>query len=299
MDRSAINEWVQVRIDELQSANGSPTSTDVVESVSNVISQELDPAAFDVIRETPRDFLYPLIETDKKFHHGQGVKDVDVRVIFNDDYSGKILLPADFYLLVSVKMSDWNRPITEIHPIGSEMWKVQQNRITQGTYDRPVGIHSPFASYVTDESAPYTIDNTFSVNVDTNDLYDGQTVDSYAISTGDILVCESQTVDSQNGVYLANASGAPTLLGDLKALAPDLPNRVVEFFKGTSKSATLEELMYISKRKAEDMPDEFVDPMVWLCASRVFSILRQPDLAGIAEEKAKKILVNQSIGLVG
>lgn len=296
MTRDQINEKVQIRLDEVQSGSSSPISNNVVESIYSVIDSELDEAAFDVIRLAPDEVLYPLAETDKKFHHGQGVEDVDVRVIFNSDHSGIVVLPADFHKLVSFKMSDWTREIDKLHAFGGETYKLQKHRYTKGQYDIPVGIFKPFQAYITAEEEPYSIDHEYTTNQTLTALFNGETVGGYAISTDDILHLSDQTDDTENGVYQAKASGAPTLLNSTPT--PILPGACIEFYSCKTSNATIAELSYIAKRKAELMPDSLIDPLTYICAARVFESLRDFNHAKSALEIGVGILNSQNKGVI-
>jgi hypothetical protein len=296
MTRDQINEKVQIRIDEVQSGSSQPISNNVVEAIYSVIDSELDNAAFDVIRFSPLEVLYPIVETDKKFHHGQGVEDVDVRLLLNSDYSGQVVLPANFHRFVSLKLSDWTIEVTELHKLGSEVYNWQKNKYTKGRYDQPIGIYTPFSAYVTAEREPFDIAHIFASNVTLSSLYNGQTVDTYTISTGDILELTGQADEDQNGVYSAKASGAPTYLTSTSI--PTLPKACIRFYSSKSSNATIEQLNYIPKKKAEEMPDELLDPLEYICAARVFQILQLYDLAKTSVDIGMGILMTQNKGIV-
>lgn len=296
--RDYLNTLVQIRMDELQQSTGSPVSDNVLESIESVIDKELDNSALDVIRYANLNELFSIIADGSKAHEGTGKKTTSTRVIFNSDKSGTIPIPVNYERFVSLKMSDWSNDIQHLESYMSDAYHRQKNnRITQGSYDSPVGIFYPFTNYTEDEKEPYSVAKTFTTNQTLSALFNGEEVDSYTISTDDILVLSGQSTSTENGIYQANSSGSPTKLGEVSELTPDTPKACIQFHRCKTNSATIEHFFYIPKKKAEEMPDILLDALTWVCASRVFITLRDTTAGQLAEQKAKELLVSQNKGV--
>lgn len=65
----------------------------------------------------------------------------------------------------------------------------------------------------------------------------GQTVDGVVLATGDRILIKNQTTQTENGLYLVNASGAPTRVGDADA-GTELAGAAVFVQAGTVNSDT-------------------------------------------------------------
>ena len=72
-------------------------------------------------------------------------------------------------------------------------------------------------------------------------------------------------------------------------ISADWPNRNIAIECFSSKTTpTLTALHYVPKTKAVDLPEDLIDPMLWMCAARTLRIMRQYDAAvaakGVVEE---------------
>ena len=62
------------------------------------------------------------------------------------------------------------------------------------------------------------------------------------------------------------------------------PNRKIAIECFSSKTTpTLTALHYVPKTKAINMPDDLIDPMLWMCAARALRIMRQNQAAEVAK----------------
>jgi len=61
----------------------------------------------------------------------------------------------------------------------------------------------------------------------------------------------------------------------------------------------LESLTYVPKLEPDDMPDDYVDAMVWDAVARIFLILRQGELAGVAFNEATRAINELNQGAYG
>jgi len=60
----------------------------------------------------------------------------------NGDGTGYVVLPDDFVKLISFRMSDWKRSVSEAFPLDSEKAKEQANVYSRGTKNKPVCVLS-------------------------------------------------------------------------------------------------------------------------------------------------------------
>lgn len=65
----------------------------------------------------------------------------------------------------------------------------------------------------------------------------GQVVDGVTLATGDRILIKNQTTGSENGIYVVNASGAPTRASDADT-ATDIADAVVYVSQGTANADT-------------------------------------------------------------
>ena len=293
--RGYLKQLVAARIDEVIAEGSALENQNMVESPIETIEEELDNSADFVLLNSPIEKLYITLVSDKKFHHGTSVNDVDVRIIFkgDDTYSGHLILPADFFRFISMKMSDWDRSATELIPFNSVQYKEILNPYTTGNYKFPKVALVPWNTYLTVEETPYTIDKTFTSNVSLLGLFDAQTVDSYTMSTGDLLYLSAQTNDKENGLYVCPAPYGMVYTDKIAEpfeVVVEQKKAALEFFTSRSESATLDELYYIPRLKAHEMPDELIDAMTWVCASKAFTMLRLFSEAKIAMEQALMLM---------
>lgn len=321
--REYIKKLVSARIDEVATDSSASANQLGIEAPIETIEEELDNAAREVLSLAKVETLFPSIVSDKKFHHNTGngshVANLVLRVTkddgsgteaafnFNSDYSGNIPLPPDFLRFVSLKMSDWDRSVTELLAYNSAQQKLQYNKFTNGNYSKPQAVLVPWGVYTSGagkEDSPYTLVETTSANVALSAIFGGQTVDGQAVATGELIYLANQDNYDENGVYVVPA--VTGLAVSDKIAEPFQVNSTLEqskaairFFKSRSASATIEEFMYIPKLKAEQMPDELIDAMVSFCAVRALRFLRQTEAANNEYQYAFNLLGISKKGLDG
>ena len=133
-------------------------------------------------------------------------------------------------------------------------------------------------------------------NVTAANIYNGQTIDSLSVSTGDILVLTAQTDEDENGVYYAGASATTKLTGEIDTINC---GQAIEFFRATDANDTIELFHYIPKLLPEQMPDELLDMVIYYCAGRV---LEAAEMFGEAERafgRAAELMGIQRQGFKG
>lgn len=149
MTRDALILLVSARIDEIIPQGESPDGQGLVEGIAEAISDELDHSAWAILKEAPDHHLMEAITSDKKHFHGGSVKTTPTRVIKNADGSALVVCPDNYLRLISVKLSDSERPVTELMLPADPRLKLQYNVHTRGSKYNPKGALVPFSEYVT------------------------------------------------------------------------------------------------------------------------------------------------------
>lgn len=70
------------------------------------------------------------------------------------------------------------------------------------------------------------------------DFENGDTIDGVVLATGDRILIKDQATGSENGIYVVNASGAPTRTTDFDAQADNLAGATVGVQEGTANGET-------------------------------------------------------------
>lgn len=304
MTRQQLKDRVAARVDMVTPTGDSVGGSTAIEAPIETIEEELDKAARYVLKYAKRELVLPAAVVDLKHFHGTEVNDQDTRLIVrDDDLSGLVVCPDNFIRFISMKLDSWKRELTGLISQGDPIYKYQRNnRYSGGSIYKPTGALAAFGSYQAAEKTKYTVDKVFTTNQTLSTLFNGETVDSYAISTGDILVLRGQTNYADNGTYKAAASGAPTKLSDEVSDTSGnypMPNKAIEIFRAGSTNDTIESFIYIPKLVAEEMPEELEDPMIWQCAGNVLESMGDSNLAKIAWDQVKIVLDTQKEGLIG
>lgn len=107
--------------------------------------------------------------------------------------------------------------------------------LVAGTVGQPTDVH---AGMVVKRVRVATIANGTLATAFAN----GQTVDGIVLATGDRILLKDQTTGADNGVYTANASGAPTRAIDFDESAEVLPNTLIVVAEGTVNADTVWQL---------------------------------------------------------
>jgi hypothetical protein len=149
-----------------------------------------------------------------------------------------------------------------------------------------------------DEYNKYDVIKKYTSNQDTADLYNGQTVDSLALATGDIVVLSAQTDSDENGTYLigANANALTKLSEDID---PSNKNRAMECFRAVSSSDTIDIFHYVPHVLPENFPLDMQDMLIDYTAGRVLKFMGQYDAANLAFASAAELMGLQKQGFKG
>lgn len=140
MDRVALVNKVKVKIDEI-----APSDTPIVDvgiadekAIDTIIDSLLDECAVEVLLKAPFNRL----------EITQGATSVTIEQDDSIPTIGIIRVPEDFLRLVSLKMSDWQRSVTELSMKGDMVSNRQANRFLRAGIARPVGVLSRDSSGV-------------------------------------------------------------------------------------------------------------------------------------------------------
>ena len=114
---------VRIALDEQL---GADVDSDFSTDFDTEISQALQMACLQLLRELPDDYLLPTTLTTVQIH------------TTNSDGSGMVSLPLDFVRLVGFKLNSWSRAVRELTDGRSNQGHMQGSRWTRGTPQKPV-----------------------------------------------------------------------------------------------------------------------------------------------------------------
>lgn len=149
MVRSELINKVKTRIDEVCMSGDTIVDVGIENSkpYDTIIGELLDESALEVLLKAP--FYRLNISTsdvtakantstkNKILMTSSGTIEVANKA---DNQTGTITLPADFLRIVSLKMSDWEQPVTELALQGDELARMQSNKHLRGSVSKPVGV---------------------------------------------------------------------------------------------------------------------------------------------------------------
>lgn len=187
MERSALINKVKTRIDEVSMSGDVIVEVGVENSkpYDSIIAELLDESALEVLLKAP---FYRLNVTN-------GTTSVNAS-------NGRLTAPADFLRLVSLKMSDWQQPVTELAIAGDEVAKRQANRFLRGGKAKPVGVlNKTNAGYQIDyySSSTHDVEEFLYIKRDTaENIADSQLVDAM------VWICAGKTLGVLGEANLAN-----------------------------------------------------------------------------------------------
>jgi hypothetical protein len=119
-----------------------------------------------------------------------------------DNQTGTIVLPDDFLRIVSLKMSDWEQPVTELAIQGDELAKMQSNKHLRGSVAKPVGVlNKTNAGYQINyySSSTHDVEEFLYIKRDdAENIADSQLVDAM------VWVCAGKTLGVLGEANLAN-----------------------------------------------------------------------------------------------
>ena len=66
--------------------------------------------------------------------------------------------------------------------------------------------------------------------------------------------------------------------------------KVIEYYSVTNNNHNVDRLLYVNRKKAENLQNDLVDPLTWICASKVLEIEGEPQAAESAMKKALEFM---------
>ena len=180
---------VKTRIDEVSMSGDVIVEVGVENSkpYDSIIAELLDESALEVLLKAP--FYRSNITSGSPSVH-------------TDDTTGSLTLPDDFLRLVSLRMSDWQQPVTELAIAGDEVAKRQANKFLRGGKAKPVGVLSKTsAGYKINyySSSTHTVEEFLYIKRDTaENIADSQLVDAM------VWICAGKTLGVLGEANLAN-----------------------------------------------------------------------------------------------
>lgn len=308
--RTWIKDRVSARVDELIPQGDNVGGQTGIESTVPLIEDEINDAALWVLSEGEIDFLLEAQVSDLKHFHaspyGETVIDQDTRVIIDTStLVATVVLPDNFLRFVSIQLSGWKRPLTQLMGVRDPKYRQQNgNKYTSGNFDKPQGALVPFTeTYEAGEQTKFTLEQTLSQAQTLTALYNGQTpAGGTVLSTGDLIALTAQTDLDENGIYLVNASGAPTKLSNDTTFRNK--RMALELFRAKTITDDLStgkaHFSYIPELLPEEMPDSTLPALIDYCAYRVMMNMggNMVNEAKIALESAQYYINSRKRGLL-
>lgn len=150
MIRSELINKVKARIDEICASGDMIVEVDVENSkpFDSIIDELLDESALELLLKAPFYRLH--------------ISTANLTAAYKQDSKiGSLTLPIDFIRLVSLKMKDWQRAVTELAIQGDDIAKRQSNKFLRGGIARPVAVlRKSSEGYILDY---YSIDKSHEV----------------------------------------------------------------------------------------------------------------------------------------
>lgn len=152
MERSTLINKIKTRIDEICASGDTIIAVGVenTKPYDSIIEELLDESALEILLKAP---FYRL---DISRGTMKATRDSA------DDKIGHLTLPTDFLRLVSLRMDEWKRPVTEFAIEGDEVALRQSNKYLRGGVAKPVAVLSK-----TDEgyrATYYSVNSSHSVS---------------------------------------------------------------------------------------------------------------------------------------
>lgn len=186
MDRVALVNKVKVRIDEIAPADTPLVDVGVADEspIDIIVDSLLDESAVEVLLKAP----FNRLDITQGANSVSVVKDSKITSI------GIIKVPQDFLRLVSFKMSDWQRSVTNLSIKGDIISQRQSNKHLRAGIARPVGVLSKNESgviieyYSTFEQEHQVIDFLYVAKKTAEQITDSQMIEALCwICAGKVL----------------------------------------------------------------------------------------------------------------
>lgn len=208
--RMTLINYTKAKLDEIiPEGEGTQYALDANNNITDpytlFVNAMLDEAAKRVLQTAPLHIIDP-------------VKSTEVAVPVQNDTIGYIPLPLNFVRLVSLKMTDWEREVTEAITTQDKRYRLQRNKYTRGGCAKPVAVFS------------------------------------------------FRTIEGAQ-------------------------RRVLEYYS-ISTNHTIDWLYYIQETEAENIQDNLIDALSWMCAGIVLQITGMAEKAKSAFEQVNLSYLN-------
>lgn len=132
MEREELINKIKTRIDEVSTSGDIIVDVDIenTKPYDSIIDELLDESALEVLLKAP---FYRLSISKAELVAVED--DTDKKI-------GTIILPDDFIRLVSLRMAEWQRPVTEFAVTGDITSQKQYNKHLRGGLAKPVAVLS-------------------------------------------------------------------------------------------------------------------------------------------------------------
>lgn len=151
MEIAALVNKVKTKIDEISTSDTPLQSITMADEkpIDTIIKSLLDESALEILLKAP---FYRLSITDATSAASTITATADKITTTTKDESGKettssiqlptgtIKVPDNFLRLVSFRMSDWQRSVTELATKGDAVSRRQSNKNLRGGISRPIGV---------------------------------------------------------------------------------------------------------------------------------------------------------------
>lgn len=211
MERSALINKVKTRIDEVSMSGDVIVEVGIENSkpYDSIIAELLDESALEVLLKAP---FYRLNVTKGTVTAEQNTSAKKATLLISgkstnvdnkaDNQTGTIVLPDDFLRIVSLKMKDWEQPVTELAIQGDELARMQSNKHLRGSVAKPVGVlNKTNAGYQINyySSSTHDVEEFLYIKRDTaENIADSQLVDAM------VWICAGKTLGVLGEANLAN-----------------------------------------------------------------------------------------------
>ncbi len=195
MERLELVNTVRRKIDEVAAADTPLQAVTIADenSMDTIIESLLDESAREILLKAPIHRLEVTSATPSAQKNS------------SDPTTGYIQVPDDFLRLVSLRMSDWQRPVVQLAVQGDAIAMRQYNRHIRGGVAKPVGIagrnsEGVIVEYFSTLADQHSVSEFLYIKeVPAQDIKDSQMIDALTwICAGKVLSVLGNLTQAQN-----------------------------------------------------------------------------------------------------
>jgi len=218
------------------------------------------------------------------------------------DGTGFIVLPDDFYLLVSLKMQGWSKSVLDAYIENERVASIQSNEYTRGSQLRPVAVISSVSAidYITVTEIKYWQAGT-PANPEVGEVWYDSTSKDITSYQG-LIIGWAPSLTAVGDIFIFNDNyfeATDIEDGEVELTAYDPYNDIKQALyyyslkKGLASHA-IENALYIpvaeplsslDNTDTVELDHRIVEPMAYLNASSVFTIFEKHDIAKALEQR--------------